>query len=250
HLDVELVLVPVSGHGEFQRRGLQFLVFRMDWGAARPAFLGQRRRRDQHLVFSFHGAVVVPVSAQLKRAVRPDFSPRADLLAHGLEDHQTGGDRPAVLIGNFAADWEKSLAAAPAVTKQDQGDKDPSVPRTLSASARDHGYTGHHRSPSFGKTAGIKSLAWVGRRRDWLTIPGWRHWSLWRSGARRHRRKRTDRPQNEGRRIAGCRVPSATAPGGSAGRHIAAWDRDGRRCRGPCPHSCQTRSTVRIFRRS
>src|SRR5262249_23217985 len=69
HLDVELVLVPVSGYGEFQWRGLQFLVFRMDWRAARPAFLGQRRRRDQHLVFSFHGAVVVPMCAQLKRAV-------------------------------------------------------------------------------------------------------------------------------------------------------------------------------------
>src|SRR5207248_2398000 len=40
HLDIELVLVPVSGDGEFERRGLQVAVFRMDRGAARLALLG------------------------------------------------------------------------------------------------------------------------------------------------------------------------------------------------------------------
>src|SRR5262249_31164803 len=69
HLDVKPVLLPVSGHGEFQRRGLQALIFQMDGGAAPLAFLGQRRRCHQHLVFTFPGAVVVPVRAQLKRAV-------------------------------------------------------------------------------------------------------------------------------------------------------------------------------------
>src|SRR5262249_29664349 len=124
--------------------------------------------------------------------------------------------------------------------EQDQGDKGPGLPRALSASARDPGYTEHLRPPSFGKKGGINSLVWVCRRRDWLTIPGWRHLSLWKSGARRHRRTRTDRPLDEGRRIADCRVPSATAPGGSSDRHTAAWDRDDRRCRGPCPHCCRT----------
>src|SRR5262249_17221942 len=131
----------------------QVLIFRMDGGAAPLAFLGQRRRRDQHLVVSFPGPVVVPVSAQLKGAVGLDFSPRADFPAHGLEDHKTGGDRSAGLVGNFSADWKKSLTATSAGTKQDQGNKGRSLPRPLSACARDHGCTEHHRSPSFGKNS-------------------------------------------------------------------------------------------------
>src|SRR5262245_20048880 len=147
HLDVKRVLCAVAGHGEFQGRGLQVLVFRMDGGAAGLAFLGQRRRRDQHLVFSFHGAVVFSVRAQSKRAVGLDFSPRTDLLVHGLEDHKTGGDRLAVFVSNFAADRKKSLAAAPAGTEQDEKDRGYSVPRALSACARDHADTEHHPSP-------------------------------------------------------------------------------------------------------
>src|SRR5262249_23143694 len=151
HLDVELVLVPVSGHGEFQRRGLQALVFRMDGGAEPLAFLGQWWRRHQDLVFTFHGAVVAPVGAQLKRAVGLNLSPRTDLLAQGLEDHKTGGDRLAVLVRNFSADWKKSLAAAPTGTQQEQGEKGAGAAGALSASARDRGYREHPQAPSFGR---------------------------------------------------------------------------------------------------
>src|SRR5262249_33119962 len=187
-----------------------------------------------------------------KRAVGLDFSPRADFLAHRLEDHKTGGGRLAVLVSNFAADRKKSLAAAPADTEQNEKDRGYSVPRAPSVCARDHADTEHHPSPGFGKTTGIKSLVWVGRRCAGPIVPESRHSWMLRQTARCHRRRRAERSPDGRCRIAGCNPPSWSAPEDARHWQRAASDRGDPRCRGRCHLDFPVQKTLaaRVFRRS